>query len=98
MFIGGRYMNKRIFRFMLALVLGIFVSAFSYGVSTAHAAENTADSVVVEEGQVALADSASEDGGGAMILLMGGMLILIIAVVITVVASFVVTAPIADEV
>jgi hypothetical protein len=91
---------KRIFRLMLALVLGIFVSAFSSGVAlssgmaTAYAAE---DNVVVEEEQVALAESA-EDGGGAMILLMGGMLIIILAVVITVVASFVVTAPIADEI
>jgi hypothetical protein len=91
-------MNKCVFRFMLALVLGLFVWAFSYSAITAQAA----DTEVVAEENVALADTtettSDDNGGGAMILLLGGMLLIIIAVVVTVVASFVVTAPIADEI
>jgi hypothetical protein len=99
------YMTKRnvyygVFRLMLALVLGIFISAFSYGAVTAHAAEASDNGyAVVEDAAPVTADNAeSADGSGAMIILLGGMLLIIIAVVITVVASFVVTAPIVDEI
>ncbi len=94
-----RNVSNYVFRLMLAFVLGIFISAFSFGASTAHASEQSGQAVVIEDTQAATADSAqSSDDGGAMILLLGGMLLIIIAVVVTVVASFVVTAPIADEI
>jgi ABC-type phosphate transport system permease subunit len=100
----GKNMNNNkisyaILKLMLAFAVGIFVSAFSYGAVSVQAAENE---VVISEDSAALADSTDStsegDDGGAMILLLGGMLLIIIAVVITVVASFVVTAPIADEI
>ncbi|MBO5030810.1 MAG: sulfate transporter [Lachnospiraceae bacterium] len=84
--------SYRILRLMLAMILGIFLSAFSFGVSTAHAAEEV--QAEVAEQQEA---GAAEDGGGAVIILMGGMLLIIIAVVISVVVTVVSTAPIADE-
>jgi ABC-type phosphate transport system permease subunit len=99
--------NKKIYqsilnnlaRFALTVVLGLFVSAFSYSAITAQAAD-TEEVVTIDDEAGALADSTAdaENGGGAMILLLGGMLLIIIAVVISVVATFVVTAPIADEI
>ena len=85
---------RRVMRFMLAMILGAFISAFSYGVCTAQAAETA---VTVEENQVTSNENAEANGGGAMILLMGGMLIIILAVVISVVGTFVSTAAIVDE-
>ena len=58
----------------------------------------------LEDEQVALDDgeaqvSGQADGASSVaFLIMGGMLLIVIAVVITVVATFVVTAPIADEI
>mgnify|MGYP007031360173 CR=1 FL=1 len=59
-------------QWMLAVAVGVFLAAFSYGACTAQAAETT-----VEAQEQAPADSNAENGGGAMILLMGGMLIII---------------------
>lgn len=85
-------------RFMLAMILGAFISAFSYGACTAQAAETSAENaVIIDENQTPLDESAEANGGGAMILLMGGMLIIILAVVISVVGTFVSTAAIVDE-
>jgi ABC-type nickel/cobalt efflux system permease component RcnA len=90
-------MNKCIYRLMLAFMLGLFISVFSYGAVTSQAAESQVE--ISEDENVAMADSAeSDDGSGGVFLLMAGMLLIIIAVVITVVASFVVTAPIVDEI
>ncbi len=75
-------------QWMLAVVVGVFLAAFSYGACTAQAAETTVE---------APADSNAENGGGAMILLMGGMLIIILAVVLSVVGTFVSSAAIVDE-
>ena len=87
-------------RLMLAMVLGVLISAFSFGASTAYAYEATGEEyVVIEDEQVPLEENPEENNGsGAMIILLGGMLLLILVVVITVVATFVVTAPIADEI
>ena len=82
-------------RLLYAMVMGIIISAFSFGVSTVQAQEAQANVVVADE-EVPLSESA-DNGGGAVLLLLGGMLIIIIAVVVTVVASVVTTAPIADE-
>jgi ABC-type phosphate transport system permease subunit len=91
-------MNKCVLKFMLALVLGLFVSAFSYSAINAQAA----DTEIVAEENVALADNAEAtsqgDDGSAMILLLGGMLLIIIAVVITVVVTVVTAIPAADEI
>lgn len=83
-------------KFLYAVVIGIVVSAFSFGVSTVNAQEAQGNVVVAEE-EVPLSESA-DNGGGAVLILLGGMLLIIIAVVITVVASVVTTAPIADEI
>ncbi len=79
-------------QWMLAVAVGVFLAAFSYGACTAQAAETT-----VEAQEQAPADSNAENGGGAMILLMGGMLIIILAVVLSVVGTFVSSAAIVDE-
>lgn len=84
----------RVMRFMLAMILGAFIAAFSYGACTAQAAENA---VTTEENQATSDQNAEANGGGAMILLMGGMLIIILAVVLSVVATFISSAAIADE-
>ena len=84
--------HNKLVQWMLALVAGVFLAAFSYGACTAQAAETT-----VEAQEQAPADSNAENGGGAMILLMGGMLIIILAVVLSVVGTFVSSAAIADE-
>lgn len=93
-------MNK-VIRFLFAMVVGVFMTAFAFGVSTVSAAESQAvsvsnEQVEIDEADVAQAESA--DDGSGIFLLMGGMLLIIIAVVVTVAATVVVTAPIADEV
>lgn len=83
-------------KFLYAMIMGLMISAFSFGVSTVHAQEAQANVAVADE-EVPLSESA-DDGSSAVFLLLGGMLIIIIAVVVTVVASVVTTAPIADEI
>lgn len=78
----------------LAVMVGIFISAFSFGASTVHAQEPVATEQTADE----KTDANAENSGGAIIVLMGGMLLIIIAVVVTVVATVVSTAPIADEI
>ncbi|MCI8973657.1 MAG: hypothetical protein HFH79_08735 [Lachnospiraceae bacterium] len=85
--------QNKLVQWMLALVAGVFLAAFSYGACTAQAAETTVEAAQEQ----ASADSSAENGGGAMILLMGGMLIIILAVVLSVVGTFVSSAAIADE-
>ena len=86
--------SNKVFKFLFAMVLGMLISAFSMGSYTAHAEAQQAASAELEQAAPAEADNA---GSGAF-LIMGGMLLIILAVVITVVASFVVTAPIVDEI
>lgn len=88
---------KKIVRFLFALVIGLFVTGFASGVSTVQAAENQ-EVVSISEEQVAASDAPEDNAGSSVFLLMGGMLIIILTVVITVVSTFVVTAPIADEI
>lgn len=85
----------KIWRLMLALAVGVFVSVFSLGAVTAHATETTVENAV--EDQTPQEAGSEDNGGGAMILLMGGMLIIILAVVLSVVGTFVSSAAIADE-
>lgn len=82
-------------KFLYAMVIGLFISAFSFGASTVMAAEPQANEAVAEEAAIA---GASDDGGSGMFLLLGGMLLIIIAVVVTVSASVVSVAAVADEV
>lgn len=94
-------MKQFSFQFLYALMIGIIISVFSMGVSTTgvstvQAAEAQGNVVVAAE-EVPLSENA-DDGSSGIFLILGGMLLIIIAVVITVVASFVVTAPIADEI
>lgn len=84
-----------VWKLMLAMVVGIFVSVFSFGAVTANAAETTVENTVEEQAQQT--GSAEDNGGAALILLMGGMLIIILAVVLSVVGTFVSSAAIADE-
>lgn len=86
--------QNRIMQWMLAVVVGVFVAAFSLGAHTAQAEETAVENTVQEQ---AAADGSAENGGGAMIVLMGGMLIIILAVVLSVVGTFVSSAAIADE-
>lgn len=67
----------KIWKLLLVMVLGAFITAFSFGAHTAQAAETAVENTVQEQ-----ADGAEDNGGGAMILLMGGMLIIILAVVL----------------
>lgn len=93
-------MNK-VIRFLFAMVVGVFMTAFAFGVSTVSATENQSVSVNSEQIEISDSDVAqaeSADDGSSVFLLMGGMLLIIIAVVVTVAATVVVTAPIADEV
>ncbi len=83
-------------KFLYAVVIGIVVSVFSFGVSTVNAQEAQGNVIAAQE-DVPSGESA-DNGGGAVLILLGGMLLIIIAVVITVVASVVTTAPIADEI
>lgn len=91
---------QRVVRFMLAMVLGAFVSAFSFGALTARAEQApAAEAVVVNEEQTPAAESVGDNAGAGMFLLMGGMLIIIIAVVVSVVGGTVASSvAIADEV
>lgn len=89
--------NSSLLKFLYVMMLGIIISVFSMGASTVQAAEAQANVAVANE-EAALASQSADDGSGGMILILGGMLIIILAVVISVVASFVVTAPIADEI
>ncbi len=73
------------------MILGAFITAFSFGVHTVQA-ETSVENTVDEQ-----MDDAENNGGGAMILLMGGMLIIILAVVLSVVGTFVSSAAIVDE-
>lgn len=83
---------NKVWKLMLAMVLGVFISVFSFGAVSAQAAETTVENAAEEQ-----AGSAEDNGGAALILLMGGMLIIILAVVISVVGTFVSSAAIADE-
>lgn len=83
-------------KFLYALVIGLFVSAFSFGASTVIAAEPQANEAVADE--AAPAGENADDGSSGMFLLLGGMLLIIIAVVVTVSASVVSVAAVADEV
>ena len=85
--------HNKLVQWMLALVAGVFLAAFSYGACTAQAAETTVEAAQEQ----ALSDSSAENGGGAMILLMGGMLIIILAVELSVVAVSLTKEAIADE-
>lgn len=89
-----REITQKLIRLVFAMIVGIFVTSFASGVTTVNAEQEV---VTIEEQEVALAAEA-ENAGSAVFLLLGGMLLIILAVVITVVASFVVTAPIADEI
>lgn len=85
----------RVWKLMLALISGVFISVFSFGAISAQAAETTVENTVEE--QAAQTGSAEDNGGAALILLMGGMLIIILAVVLSVVGTFVSSAAIVDE-
>lgn len=92
----------RLVKIVLTIMVGAFIGAFAMNVSTVNAAES--ELVIIEDEQVALDDGEAQvaeqaDGASSVaFLIMGGMLLIVIAVVITVVATFVVTAPIADEI
>ena len=88
--------SKKVFKFLFAMVLGMLISAFSMGSYTAHAEAQQAASAELDQEQAAPAEA--DNAGSGAFLIMGGMLLIILAVVITVVASFVVTAPIVDEI
>lgn len=90
--------KNKMFRLLFAFLFGLWVSVFSFGSVTVHAETRAVqENAAAEQEAGAVADGADNAGSGAF-LIMGGMLLLILAVVITVVATFVVTAPIADEV
>ena len=82
-------------RFLFAFLFVLFASFFAAGVSTVKAAE-TQTVTTIEDEDTALA--SGENAGASVFLLLGGMLLIILTVVITVVATFVVTAPIVDEI
>lgn len=88
--------SGKIIRLFFALLVGLFVAGFSSGASTVRA--SSADVVEISQEQSATQEGSEDDVSNGVFLLLGGMLLIIIAVVITVVASFIVTAPIADEV
>ncbi len=88
--------SNKVFKFLFAMVLGMLISAFSMGSYTAHAEAQQAVSAELDQEQAAPAEA--DNAGSGAFLIMGGMLLIILAVVITVVASFVVTAPIVDEI
>lgn len=93
---GTKNVLNKVFRFMFALVLGAFISAFSMGACTALAAETVQEEAVVQDADTANEEGADDSGSG-MILILGGMLLIIIVVVISVVSSVVSVAPIVDE-
>lgn len=86
--------NYKIVKVLFALVLGIFISAFSIGAHTVQASETTQNTVEVKSDTAA---ESSDNAGSVVMLLMGGMLIIIIAVVLSVVASVVSTVAAVDE-
>ena len=87
--------SYKLLRIMFALIAGVFVSVFSAGAYSVHAAE-AVEEVVVSEGDV---QADSEDSASSvMFLLMGGMLIIMIAVIIAVVSSVSSVAAIESEV
>ena len=92
---GTRSVINKIIRFMFALVLGAFISAFSIGASTSFATE-TVQEAVVEEADTANAEGVDNSGSG-MILILGGMLLIVLVVVISVVSSVVSVVPMVDE-
>lgn len=83
-------------RFFFAMIIGVFVASFASGVSTVQASQMTQEVTIADEN--APLASEADNAGSSVFLLMGGMLLIILTVVITVVATFVVTAPIADEI
>lgn len=89
----------KILRFMVALVVGMFMSVFAMGSANVYAAQSQ-EVVVISEEPVPLDSEVAEsdNAGSAVFLLMGGMLLIIIAVVISIVVTVAFTAPIADEV
>lgn len=94
-------MNKT-FKFIFALVLGLFISAFSMGAYTVQAAEAAQETTIIENDEVARAESAesaesADDSGSGMILILGGMLLIILVVVISVISSVFSVVPIVDE-
>ena len=92
---GTKGVINKVIRFMFALVLGAFISAFSMGACTSFAAE-TVQEAVVEEADTANAEGADNSGSG-MILILGGILLIVIVVVISVVSSVFSVIPIVDE-
>lgn len=88
--------SHKIIRILFAVIVGVFVTAFASGVMTVRAAENETIITIEEEG-VGL-EASADNAGSSVFLLLGGMLLIILTVVITVVATFIVTAPIADEI
>lgn len=91
-----RKVTFRVFRLFFAVMIGVFVASFASGVSTVQAEQVTTEATISDE-DTPLANEA-DHAGSSVFLLMGGMLLIILTVVITVVATFVVTAPIADEI
>lgn len=97
----GRYKTfDKVARLLMALIAGVFVAVFSSGVASVHAAESQ-EVITIDYEKVPAAATQDEDAdnaSGAVFLLMGGFLLIILTVVITVVSTFVITAPIADEI
>lgn len=83
-FMTKRNSPYRILRFMLAMILGVFLSAFACGASTVQAAETA------NEAQAA-GDDTAEDGSETVIILLGAMLLIIIAVVLSVIGTVIST-------
>ena len=83
-------------KFLYAMIIGLFISAFSFGASTVSAAQPQGNTAIVNE--AAPASENADDGNSGVFLLLGGMLLIIIAVVVTVSASVVSVAAVADEV
>ena len=58
-------------KFLYAVVIGIVVSAFSFGVSTVNAQEAQGNVVAAQED--ASSGESADNGGGAVLILLGGM-------------------------
>ena len=97
-------MNRNIsfgmLKLMLAMIMGVFISAFSFGTVTVHAIEVTGEEYVIIEDEPVPLDETPEDAdaSAAFVILFGGMLLIIIAVVVSVVATVASIAPVVDEV
>ena len=76
-----------VWKLMLAMIVGVFVSVFSFGAVSAQAAETTVENAAEE--QAPQEGSTEDNGGAALILLVGGMLISIQGVVLPVGGDFV---------